>query len=194
MKYKGNYISNSFTFNSEALYTFIYDGSYWILEGDWDSYKKQDILVSGTNIKTINGKSLLGSGDIEIGGGSSSIMKNVLIGSSGDIILKPNERAICFGSSIGRLTISGFEVTPFSENPLDNADSWVDEYSVVFKTTFGDNSPLTLPDYVLWANGMLPEIEDDTVYELSITRYSMNPNDSDTYYKAVLIPFKQIES
>ena len=162
---------------------------------------KQDKLISGTNIKTINGQSLLGSGDITVqdgesseGDNSSSVMKNVLIPEdSGDIILKPNERVICFGTSIASLTISGFEVTPFSENPLDNADSWVDEYSVVFKTTLGSGS-LTLPDYVLWANGMFPEIEDETVYELSITRYSINPNDSDTYYKAVLIPFKQIES
>ena len=33
---------------------------------------KQDILVSGTNIKTINGQSLLGSGDITISGGAGS--------------------------------------------------------------------------------------------------------------------------
>lgn len=32
---------------------------------------KQETLVSGTNIKTVNGESLLGSGDIVIGGGSS---------------------------------------------------------------------------------------------------------------------------
>ena len=34
--------------------------------------KKQDILISGTNIKTINNQSLLGSGNIEIQGGSGS--------------------------------------------------------------------------------------------------------------------------
>jgi len=34
---------------------------------------KQDTLVSGTNIKTVNGNSLLGSGDIEISGGSDII-------------------------------------------------------------------------------------------------------------------------
>lgn len=34
---------------------------------------KQDTLVSGTNIKTINGESILGSGDIEIQGGSSQV-------------------------------------------------------------------------------------------------------------------------
>lgn len=36
-----------------------------------DISSKQDTLVSGTNIKTINGTSLLGSGDITIEGGSS---------------------------------------------------------------------------------------------------------------------------
>lgn len=33
---------------------------------------KQDTLVSGTNIKTINNQSILGSGDLEIGGGSGT--------------------------------------------------------------------------------------------------------------------------
>lgn len=37
-----------------------------------DISTKQDTLVSGTNIKTINGNSLLGSGDITIQGGGSS--------------------------------------------------------------------------------------------------------------------------
>ena len=40
---------------------------------------KQDSLVSGTNIKTINGKSILGSGDI-------TISSNVMAVDTGDII------------------------------------------------------------------------------------------------------------
>lgn len=128
------------------------------------------------------------------GGGSSSGMKNVLISSTiPDLTLKPNERVILFGNPIVRLTISGFEVTPFLENALDDANSWVDEYSAVFKTDpdFNEVGSITIPDYVLWANGMFPVIEDDTVYELSITRYSLNPANS--YYKAVLTPFKPVE-
>lgn len=42
---------------------------------------KQDALVSGTNIKTINGESILGSGDITVGGsggGSSGLVLNVI--------------------------------------------------------------------------------------------------------------------
>lgn len=45
---------------------------------------KQDSLVSGTNIKTINGNSLLGSGDITISGGGSSFS-----GSYNDLTDKP---------------------------------------------------------------------------------------------------------
>ena len=43
---------------------------------------KQDTLVSGTNIKTINNESLLGSGNISIQGGGSdwniSVSNNIL--------------------------------------------------------------------------------------------------------------------
>ncbi len=35
--------------------------------------EKQDTLISGTNIKTINGSSILGSGDLVISGGSSGL-------------------------------------------------------------------------------------------------------------------------
>jgi hypothetical protein len=45
---------------------------------------KQDKLVSGTNIKTINGTSILGSGDITISGGSSDA--NVQAVDTGDVI------------------------------------------------------------------------------------------------------------
>ena len=41
---------------------------------------KQDALVSGENIKTINGESILGSGDITVGGGGSSgLALNIII-------------------------------------------------------------------------------------------------------------------
>lgn len=44
---------------------------------NYDNYatNKQDTLHSGTNIKTINGQSILGSGDLEISGGSSGSVK-----------------------------------------------------------------------------------------------------------------------
>ena len=38
---------------------------------------KQDALVSGTNIKTVNGNTLLGSGDVVVGGGATSSTSGV---------------------------------------------------------------------------------------------------------------------
>ena len=42
------------------------------IQGELDN--KQDTLVSGTNIKTLNGQSILGSGDLAIGGGESTLV------------------------------------------------------------------------------------------------------------------------
>jgi hypothetical protein len=45
---------------------------------------KQDKLISGTNIKTVNGTSILGSGDITISGGSSDA--NIQAVDTGDVL------------------------------------------------------------------------------------------------------------
>ena len=56
---------------------------------------KQNVLISGNNIKTINGQSLLGSGDITISGGGSSFS-----GSYNDLTDKP----VLFSGSYNDLT------------------------------------------------------------------------------------------
>lgn len=69
---------------------------------NWLNSNKQNTLVSGTNIKTINGQSLLGSGNITIegggggGGGDSSFFE---LDSSGNIHVK-NDRGLYTGSFI----------------------------------------------------------------------------------------------
>lgn len=50
---------------------------------------KQDTLVSGTSIKTINGESILGSGDITISGGGTSTGKDVYIFETNSYIGSP---------------------------------------------------------------------------------------------------------
>jgi len=51
---------------------------------DWNTFNgKQDTLVSGTNIKTINGSSVLGSGNLTISGGVTSVTGTAPISSSG---------------------------------------------------------------------------------------------------------------
>lgn len=64
--------------NKNGLYLLLDDDysltSNWKFIGsDVDLSSKQDVLVSGQNIKTINGNSILGSGNLEIQGGGSAV-------------------------------------------------------------------------------------------------------------------------
>ena len=46
MSYKGKLITNTnFTFNVNKIYTFTYDGTNWVLEGDWDEVPKTNFLT-----------------------------------------------------------------------------------------------------------------------------------------------------
>lgn len=59
--------TSSFATKEEVSDTYQVKGNYATTD---QLSSKQDILESGTNIKTVNGQSLLGSGNIEISGGS----------------------------------------------------------------------------------------------------------------------------
>ena len=50
--------------------------------------EKQGTLVSGTNIKTLNGESVLGSGDVTIGGGSWVLLSTVTASSSATVVFE----------------------------------------------------------------------------------------------------------
>ena len=63
---------------------------------------KQDNLVSGTNIKTINSQSLLGSGNIVISGGGSGGVQNVYIQET-QPILATGEKALWIDITGGNL-------------------------------------------------------------------------------------------
>lgn len=76
---------------------------------------RQEKLVSGTNIKTINGQSVLGSGDIPISGGGTidaDTLNGLLLGSNGIAIAK-NAAGDKVEVGISR---SGFELGTFSTN------------------------------------------------------------------------------
>lgn len=74
---------------------------------------KQDTLVSGTNIKTVNGNSLLGSGDITIEGGGSDITAQYYSTSHGVQLSKDSANLLSFapGDNI-TFTNSGSENAP----------------------------------------------------------------------------------
>ena len=67
--YKGNAVtssSNPLKWDAGDTLTFMYDGSYYKYLSTSNDFGKQDALVSGTNIKTVNSTSLLGSGNVAV--------------------------------------------------------------------------------------------------------------------------------
>lgn len=65
---------------------------------------KQNTLVSGTNIKTINNQSLLGSGDLDIMSGGDTLPVGAIIPYSGSTI--PTNFLLADGSAVSRTTYS----------------------------------------------------------------------------------------
>lgn len=63
---------------------------------------KQDTLVSGTNIKTINGNSILGSGNISIGGGGGGSLPSFSMSLSGTTIKMLNTSISAFYDTIAK--------------------------------------------------------------------------------------------
>ncbi len=51
-----------------------------------DPFVKQPLLVSGTNIKTINGSSVMGSGDLTVSGGSGNVATDNIWDAAGDLV------------------------------------------------------------------------------------------------------------
>ena len=88
-----------------------------------DVSNKQDTLVSGTNIKTINGTSLLGSGDITIESGSSGGGIETLSGTArlwdlaqGTYLIEPSTVIYYYGAtSTSSFTLSGGGVLSISD-------------------------------------------------------------------------------
>lgn len=74
-------------FNTTDKTGYIYDGTKWRdIAQIVDLSIKQDTLVSGENIKTINGSSVLGSGDLTIDtGGTYTAGKGIIISDSGEV-------------------------------------------------------------------------------------------------------------
>ena len=147
--------------------------------------KAQPTLVSGTNIKTINGESILGSGNIAISGdGGKEFVEVEPIfepgGSTGYFMpenpLQPN-KVYVFTETISSLSI----------NSIEASNSIVDEYTVMF-TAASTNVVISINyEYqVYWANGVTPSVVEGDMCELSLVRIG---ND----IKAVLTPFKAVE-
>lgn len=115
---------------------------------------KQDKLVSGTNIKTINGESILGSGDIAISGGGSGAYAEINHGTSDTTFtLTPNTFHIW--DEVSDLTIT-FE---------EGNEGCTNEY--LFQFSSGEwATMLSLPSNVKWADPI--KVESYKIYQISI--------------------------
>lgn len=113
---------------------------------------KQDKLVSGTNIKTINGQDILGSGDIiinypEVNHGTSDTT----------FTLTPNTFHVWGQVTSLRLTFGS------------ETSGMTNEY--IFQFTSGPTATsLTLPNSIKWANGIAPTIAKNKIYQVSILK------------------------
>lgn len=123
---------------------------------------KQDKLISGTNIKTINNQSILGSGNIAIegggsGGGSSAYPENYLRTSNTTKSISPN--VFYVWDEVPSLTLT------FAEG----ASGVANEYLFQF-TSGATATTLSLPDDIKWANDTPPTIEPNMIYQVSILK------------------------
>ena len=122
---------------------------------------KQDKLVSGTNIKTINGTSILGSGDITISGGSSS-------GSGAYAEVNHGTSDTAFTLTPNTFHVWG-EVSELTLTLGDETAGVANEF--LFQFTSGSTpTSLTLPDDIKWANDSAPTIAENKIYQVSILK------------------------
>lgn len=123
---------------------------------------KQDKLVSGTNIKTINGTSILGSGDITISGGGSS--------SGNGAYAEVNHGTL---DTTFALTPNTFhvwdEVSDLTLTLGSETSGVANEYLFQF-TSGATATSLTLPDDIKWANDSAPTIAENMIYQVSILK------------------------
>lgn len=153
------------------------------------------VKINGSE-KTPDANGLVDLGTIE-GGSSSSdgiVMKvETIIPSSGTITFIDNDYHTAMKANTiyiqGGNPNNDVLESLYIENFEETDDAYA-EYVIIFTFNsfpfFGD---LSLPEYVKWANGEIPNIEENVIYELNIARSAVAGEIS---YCAVLTPFKSV--
>lgn len=115
---------------------------------------KQDALVSGTNIKTINGTSLLGSGNIEISGGSDEKVQqtNTTSNVGYPVILANSANATTETAGVKKSL--GLTFDPAAKELLidDNPNSSILISPTGFGSTVGNNSVFLNPSELVFTD------------------------------------------
>ena len=108
---------------------------------DYHDSTKQDALKSGTNIKTINGKSILGSGNLEIsgGGGSGVNTTNGFYKYNGVIAESPSVGTTYSDSYVDSNTLYPSKDAEGNTYAFSNGQAIIDNNGVIYYA-FEDNS------------------------------------------------------
>ena len=143
-----------------------------VITSHQDISGKQDKLVSGTNIKTINGASILGSGNITIsgGGGSSSGVSGAYPEVDGSIYKQEDMLGNWYSTELTPNTFYVFPECGVLDVFLGPQMAGIaNEYLFQF-TSGSEPTSLILPDDIKWTNGEAPVIEANKIYQISILK------------------------
>jgi hypothetical protein len=132
--------------------------------------QKQDTLVSGTNIKTINGTTILGSGDITISGGSSTTPMRYSTPAASIIIPMNMAKVITSVNTTNQTFILGTNLTVIT-NPVNITQE--QKWEIVFAINASLSTAPTITfntggiGTIYWINGVAPTFEVGKFYEVS---------------------------
>ena len=151
---------------------------------------EDDIIVTVSTLKTINGQSLIGSGDIAISGGGGGGKEYV----AAPLMTEPMGTSIFFTNAVplepNKVYVAKKKVSAINADIISIPDSSIGaEYTIMFQAATSELSISISQGTLLWANGAIPTIEADTYYELSLVLNNIN---NTKIFKAVLTPFKQV--
>lgn len=124
---------------------------------------KQPVLVSGTNIKTINGTSILGSGNITISGGGSS-------GGGSGAYAEVNHGTSDTTFTLTPNTFHVWDEVASLDLSLGSEQAGVANEFLFQFTSGATPTTLTLPDSIKWANGNEPSIAENKIYQISVLK------------------------
>lgn len=103
--------------DTTALTSHTSDATIHVTASDKTAWNgKQDALVSGTNIKTVNNQSLLGSGDIEIQGGMTPAQEETIATALNELYDGIDEVSGNVGTLSGQVTANTSSISTVSGN------------------------------------------------------------------------------
>lgn len=132
-------------------------GTLFVRISNIDENAKQDLLVSGTNIKSINGATILGSGDITAGdvtlNGIQTLTNKTITGLKETSVAMPaNDIDLATGNLFTK-TISGATTLTVSNAPTSGTVGYF-----ILQLTNGGSATVTWFSGVKWAGGTAPTL------------------------------------